>query len=480
MASYPVAKVVYGGGILQLLFSSMESHISVSENDLVTSLRLGQGTISIQEVDSNTTACAHFEPYGEEGGRYIDLPIIHAGTYILKDQPSEASGQQFIVVCLKYTNRGTRGIAPDSSAPGSPSLVGGQIQKDSFAAPNRIRREGVGARRSPIQEDYQATALAASATDMEGLTLAVRGHCGDEGVQLDQLNPDAAFRKQGDSSNSSGLCELGCEFQDATLVSPMQAPSPELSTPHSPLPAKALVAEDDDSPFPGVFSIVPMFFDLQSRGQTEALGSLSLADFRLIKCEYLPRVYDGDRMFELPPVIDDDTTASDVSFDGHPWIKSCTANSKCIIDAGLRVRKSVCGGSFICRNKDCSHRVVHRRPNTLYWGGKCYSQPSPGEIPQDGDWRCSFCKWTPVCVHQCTSVLWTIAHETEFYTRLIIHSGEHNHECAPGISRGAYLSMSDSIKRYLNIQPWDMQEPCSVGIRCAQKNLFDQIMRQLL
>ena len=174
------------------------------------------------------------------------------------------------------------------------------------------------------------------------------------------------------------------------------------STPPKP---RAIKLEGEDSPFPGALSIYHLLLELPRRGRTGKFAALSLREFPHTKCRYLPTTYDGEHIFEVPPIVDDDSISTGVSFDGHPWTKSNNYNSKRYDDADLRARKSFYAESFICTNEGCSHLTLHKNPNTHFLDGRCKSRPSLHTKDIDGDWRCSFCKCTLACVKQCDSVL---------------------------------------------------------------------------
>ena len=84
------------------------------------------------------------------------------------------------------------------------------------------------------------------------------------------------------------------------------------------------------------------------------------------KIEYLPAVFDGVVIFELPPVGDTAARSQaksmqgmDKRYDNHVWTKTITTNIT--NDVGLSFRYSTCVGHLCCNNKECKY--LNRRPH---------------------------------------------------------------------------------------------------------------------
>ena len=90
--------------------------------------------------------------------------------------------------------------------------------------------------------------------------------------------------------------------------------------------------------------------------------------------KFLPPTFNGDVLFELPPV---DTSGPfhmmygmDKRHDGHTWTKTITSNIKS--DMSLTFRTSICISHLRCENSDCKYTSrIHRTfpVNEKEWDG---------------------------------------------------------------------------------------------------------------
>jgi hypothetical protein len=113
-------------------------------------------------------------------------------------------------------------------------------------------------------------------------------------------------------------------------------------------------------------SILPLLKQLaRMPGKKNILKKLDYSVIRHDRVEYLPPVFNGAVIFELPPA--DHTAARsqaksmqgmDKRYDGHVWTKTITTNIT--NDFGLSFRSSACVGHLRCNNKECEYLI--RRP----------------------------------------------------------------------------------------------------------------------
>ena len=104
---------------------------------------------------------------------------------------------------------------------------------------------------------------------------------------------------------------------------------------------------------------------------------IDYSHIRVEKVEYLPTTFDGDVIFEFPPVGASTSHSQakllrgmDKRHDGHAWTRTITSNIK--NDMGLTFRSSSCLGHLKCINVDCDYVTrVHRTSmaNETEWEG---------------------------------------------------------------------------------------------------------------
>jgi hypothetical protein len=95
-----------------------------------------------------------------------------------------------------------------------------------------------------------------------------------------------------------------------------------------------------------------------SKGARNAFRNLDYDSLDIRRVQFLPPTFDGNVLFELPPV---DTSAlhtqsksmqgMDKHHDGHAWTKTVTSHIK--NDMNLTFRTSTCAGHLRCGNQNC-------------------------------------------------------------------------------------------------------------------------------
>jgi hypothetical protein len=101
------------------------------------------------------------------------------------------------------------------------------------------------------------------------------------------------------------------------------------------------------------------------------LKSSDLGSFPHHRVKFLPSQYNGDAIYELPPIIASKEGAAggligmDRSCDGHAWTETQTTN---LSDprSQLTFRYVKCMGHLRCMSSDCPHKSRTKAPNDLY------------------------------------------------------------------------------------------------------------------
>jgi hypothetical protein len=150
-----------------------------------------------------------------------------------------------------------------------------------------------------------------------------------------------------------------------------------------------------------------------SKGARNAFRNLNYDTLDIRRVQSLPTAFDGDVLFELPPV---DTSAlhtlsksmqgMDKHHDGHAWTKTVTSNIKNHMD--LTFRTSTCAGHLRCGNQDCEYTTPH------------------GSILV-----CKICKHPPVCIANCVARIYYVLGPANM-THACLHLGVHKHPVKVG------------------------------------------------
>jgi hypothetical protein len=147
---------------------------------------------------------------------------------------------------------------------------------------------------------------------------------------------------------------------------------------------------------------------------------------------FLPPTFNGDVMFELPPV---DTSGlfhmmhgMDKRYDGHAWTKTVTSNIKS--DMNLTFRTSTCIGHLRCDNQDCKYiSCIHRTSpiNEWEWDGFTVTTIPVGQpAPAGSTLVCKICKVPPVYVATCIARIYYVYGAANM-TRACLHLGVHEY-----------------------------------------------------
>ena len=185
---------------------------------------------------------------------------------------------------------------------------------------------------------------------------------------------------------------------------------------------------------------------------------LKIADLSTFKYEvvkFLPIEYNGNCIFELPPVavVNVEPGLSrldgmDRKRDGHVWMEKATTN---IFDlSGVLTFKYVkCMGHLRCTNPDCCCVGESSKYNELFWTGSSPDVliPRPNsEVTVKCKLVCRFCKVTPTCLELCPCKLFYAVSKDSTMSRACIYMGTHLHSVAKGDCKAAMDQIQEEVK----------------------------------
>jgi hypothetical protein len=202
-----------------------------------------------------------------------------------------------------------------------------------------------------------------------------------------------------------------------------------------------------------VVSIVTSLMCLGGRKRSKSVFSrINFDAIRIQQVDYLPPRYNGDVIFEFPPVGDHghNTKAKqlrgmDRRYDGHAWSRTITSNIQ--NDLKLLFRASSCLGHLCCDNPACEYlQRDHKtsKVNETEWIGlseKLFEIRS--KPPTRLTVVCKSCNVPPTCVAICTAKIYYVT-GTAHMTRVCVHLGSHDHPVKSGDHRD-FIDLADSL-----------------------------------
>jgi len=200
-------------------------------------------------------------------------------------------------------------------------------------------------------------------------------------------------------------------------------------------------------------SIVHSLMRLGARKRSKSvLSRINFDAIRLQQVDYLPPRYDGDVIFEFPPLGDHglNTKAKqlrgmDRRYDGHAWSRTITSNIQ--NDLKLLFRTSSCLGHLRCDNPTCEYLQRDHRTSTVNeteWEGLSEKLFDVGSKPPIGSTVvCKSCNVPPTCVALYTAKIYYII-GTPHMTRACVHLGSHDHLVKSGDHRD-FIDMTDNL-----------------------------------
>ena len=156
---------------------------------------------------------------------------------------------------------------------------------------------------------------------------------------------------------------------------------------------------------------------------------------------FLPPVFNGDVIFELPPCGPSSSASRarnlegmDKRYDGHPWCKLVTTNIH--NSDNLKFHKSYCAGHLVCENSQCEYLKRASKKNEVEWSGYTVIPFTATRCPpKQSTLVCMVCKMPPTCASACTARIYFAYSDNPNMTRATIHLGHHAHPVARGMYR---------------------------------------------
>jgi hypothetical protein len=174
----------------------------------------------------------------------------------------------------------------------------------------------------------------------------------------------------------------------------------------------------------------------------ESINKLASIDYDKIayhKVQYLPPLYNGDVIFELPLSQVSTSTSKntmdrmDKWLDGYTWCRNITSNIH--NNQGLTFRKSLYVGQLVCDNKSCDFFARSSKHNEIEWSGQTNTPFKLGLLPPpDSTLVCKVYKVPPIYVNFCPGHIYYELGKGDML-RACIHLGMHNHPVSDGIYR---------------------------------------------
>ena len=215
-----------------------------------------------------------------------------------------------------------------------------------------------------------------------------------------------------------------------------------------------------------------------SKSGMSILKTADLSTFKHEVVKFLPVEYNGNCIFELPPVVVVKEgglcrlDGMDRKQDGHVWTETATTN---ISDpSGILTFKYVkCMGHLRCTNPDCRCVGESNKYNELF---RTRSSPDVliprpnSEVTVKCKLMCKFCKVTPTCLELCPCKLFYVVSKDPTMSRACIHMGTHLHPMAKGDCRAAMDQIREEVK--LQVAKTPSAKASAIGITVGKELLM--------
>ena len=232
-------------------------------------------------------------------------------------------------------------------------------------------------------------------------------------------------------------------------------------------------------------SVMTLLLALKSMsGGRSDLRNANLVSFKHTVVESLPAEFNGDCIFELPPLPVVKAGGScrldgmDRRFDRHVWTETATSN---ISDPSgkLSFMYVKCMGHLRCNNLECRRLKECKDYNELYWTGSSAEVMTPDirTVPlKRCNLLCKFCKVTPSCLALCPCKMYYIVSKDPQMSRACIHFGTHEHPVAKGNYRAAMEQIRDTVMAQVSKTPSVKSSAIeiAVGKELLMKGLIDE------
>ena len=175
------------------------------------------------------------------------------------------------------------------------------------------------------------------------------------------------------------------------------------------------------------------------KGSRNALSRLDYDSIPAYAVQTLPPKFNGDVIFELPPVSTThmSTCAKGMSgmdkrHDGHVWSKTVT--TKITNSQGFTFKTSYCLGHLRCTNSSCdflrrSHRL--EAVNEMEWEVSPSIMDVGDAHPRGSTLLCTICKHPPSCIATCPAKVYCVIGK-QSSTCAFVHLGTHCHPVKDG------------------------------------------------
>lgn len=187
----------------------------------------------------------------------------------------------------------------------------------------------------------------------------------------------------------------------------------------------------------------------------------------------LPHIYNGDIVFELPPVLGDSKRMEGMEqrFDGHIWTRPHKTNMS--IDGTVRL--SYCLGALVCRRVNCPY-YVNGKFNSMFFHGHLDKQVSKGLLCEDEKLKitCHYCKRVVFCEHPCACKVYYVLPSSPKMSRMMVHIGFHSHDVQSGTSRASIERIRKMVSNILSVDK--NNGPRRVQMMVARQLLVDAIV----
>ncbi|KAL3702120.1 hypothetical protein R1sor_020142 [Riccia sorocarpa] len=222
------------------------------------------------------------------------------------------------------------------------------------------------------------------------------------------------------------------------------------------------------------------------------LGKLDLKTFNFYQVLELPQSYNGNVIFELPPVIEQECTKRNGFRKGMDRRNDCYLWTRLITtDAGhgrkkmFEVSHMSCVGSLQCSNLACGYKAKYGSPNVSDWptGVHRDQKYTPGDFVPNGGHKCLHCGCRAICVKACYAKMYFVLpskgkktspslEQASHMSRCAVHVGTHCHSARSAAPRHLVDLMQQSVKEEAIRSP---RSPMSVLRKNATTIVLDKL-----
>ena len=280
--------------------------------------------------------------------------------------------------------------------------------------------------------------------------------------------------------------DLGSSERSECLESPLRLRTVDIQAGDSP----QIIPSGSSAPPPtsdesGRKSIMDLLRRMRgNRSGRSLLKSVDLSSFVHESVKHLPAEFNGDRVFELPPLTVvkkgglSRLDGMDQKRDGHVWTETAMTNIS-NPSGTLSFKYVKCLGHLRCDNINCCCLMENGSVNELYWSGSLSDVIPRGHSPvlsKKFKIVCKFCKLVPSCIATCECKMFYVVSKDPLMSRACIHIGTHVHPVAKGDCRDAMDQIRDEIRSQAAKTPTAKASAIgiAVGEELLMKGLIDE------